>query len=348
MDVFLLLLVLIVIFSTKFYKKKFNYDFLERNQTLCINGIFVILVFLRHVTDYFDTSSSFNQVYNLVDSYLNQLIVTTFLFYSGYGIYESIKNKDNYVDTKLPKRIKKLYFNFLIVVISFLVMNLFLNIKYDIKTIILSLFAWETIGNSNWYMFAIMVMYLITYGCFKFFKDNKLSLIAITLFGYLFIIFLIIFKECWWYNTVICFILGLWVSYYKDKILKLLTGNNYTYIFCLIIAILNFYTFSKFRFVNLLYYECWAILFVILIFIISLKFKIYSKVLLFLGKYTFWIYIIQRAPMIFFDRYDMNNYLFVILSFVFTLVIGIIYDKIFNKNYFKELLYKSKEISNLN
>ena len=221
--------------------------------------------------------------------------------------------------------------------------NLILKIKYDIKTIILSLFAWETIGNSNWYMFAIISMYLIVYCCFKFFKEDKLSLIAISLFSNLYIIFLTIFKDDYWHNTVICFVFGLWFSYYKDKIVRLLTTNNFVYLFCLMIVLLSFYTFSKLRFINLLYYECWALVFVTLIIIISLKFKFYSKTLLFLGKYTFWIYALQRAPMIILDRFNLNNYLFVILSFLITILMALIYNKIFSQNYFKSIL-KEKEL----
>ena len=36
-------------------------------------------------------------------------MVTTFLFYSGYGIYESIKSKKKYIDNFFKNRILKLF-----------------------------------------------------------------------------------------------------------------------------------------------------------------------------------------------------------------------------------------------
>ena len=108
MDIFLLILFIITFLSLKFHKDKFNEDFLAHSQTLCVNGIFVILVFIRHLTNYCYFSQNSSIILNFINTNLEQLIVTTFFFYSGYGIYESIKHKTNYVETRLPKRIKKI------------------------------------------------------------------------------------------------------------------------------------------------------------------------------------------------------------------------------------------------
>ena len=354
MDVFFIIWLFIIIFSSKFCKSKFNYDFLDRKTTLCINGIFVILVLLRHSTDYCIFSSKSSSIFNFVDRSLEQLIVTTFLFYSGYGIYESIKTKENYINKKLMVRTKKLYLNFAVVVSSFFIINILLNIKYDIKTIIGSFFAWETIGNSNWYMFAIFSMYLLTFYCFKIFKNHKNSIIAITLLFNLYCIILSIFKESYWYNTIICFIFGLWFSYYKDNITKLLTKNNFIYSFLIIVFNLYFYIFLKFKFINSLFYGCWSLSFIILIILLSLKFKIHSKILLFFGKYTFWIYSLQRLPMIVLSHFNVNNYnkyLFLVLSFFITIILSVAYSYIFEKEIIKVLIcknlknYTTKEIN---
>lgn len=343
MDVFFILLLVVIFFSIKFYKRGFNVNFLDYSQTLCVNGIFVILVFLRHSTDYCNFSQSSSNLFNFVNYGLLQLIVTTFLFYSGYGIYESIKNKDDYINKNLLKRIKKLYFNFLISVISFLIMNMLLGIKYNIKTILLSLFAWESIGNSNWYIFAIISMYFFTYICFKIFKKNLHAILGVTFLINLYTIILSLFKYSYWYDTVICFSLGLFVSYYKERIFNFFTKNNFIYLTSLIITVLYFYTFYKLHSLNTIFHELWALSFTILIMLVSLKLKVYSKTLLFLGKYTFWIYILQRMPMIILDRFNLNgfnNYLFVTFSFIITIIMAIIYKNIFDK--FSVFIKKNK------
>ena len=71
------------------------------DQTRCINAIFVILVFLSHVKTYVILDDVwYNSYFLKINIYLSQLIVTTFLFFSGFGIMESIKNKKElYINT---------------------------------------------------------------------------------------------------------------------------------------------------------------------------------------------------------------------------------------------------------
>lgn len=337
MDFILLFLLLIILFSIKFYQKKFNTKFIDHTQTLCINGIFVILIFFRHITNYCTFTSDYSNLFNTININLDQLIVTTFLFYSGYGIYESIKNKENYIQQSLPNRIKKLYLKYLIAIISFLLINLLFNIKYNLKTVLLSFLAWESIGNSNWYIFAIITSYCITYLSFKLIKNKIPSLLSVTLFINLYIIIISFFKDSFWYNTIICFTFGLWFSYFKTKIVTFLTKNNYIYSLILIINILFFYIFNKLHSTNLLFYELWILSFISLIILISLKFKLNNKVFLFLGTHSFWIYILQRIPMILLQKLNIHissPFLFVIISFILTIILSLVYKKIFDEHIF--------------
>lgn len=331
MDIFYLSIALIIIFSCKFLKLEFNKEALERKNTLCISGIFVILVFFRHIADYININTIPSNFYNIIDPQLGQTIVTPFLFYSGYGIFECIKNKENYINNKFKTRIKKLYSNLLIAIITYLIMNTFLKIKYNTKTILLSLLAFESIGNSNWYIFSILVLYLITYINFKLIKDKKCAILSTTLFTIIFTIILMFLKEDYYYNTIISYIFGLWFSYYKDKIISIITTNNYIYTLILLIDLINLYTFNKLHLINTFYYYCYDIAFIILIILLSLKFKINNKFLLFLGSHTFWIYILQRITMITLNKLNINTYLYIILSFITTIILSIIYENIFNK-----------------
>ncbi|MBR6476984.1 MAG: hypothetical protein IKS85_00920, partial [Lachnospiraceae bacterium] len=69
-------------------------QYLIKDAALPVKGLFVILVFFRHFISYVTLSDSiFDKVFYRMDRLTGQLIVTMFLFYSGYGIYESIKKK---------------------------------------------------------------------------------------------------------------------------------------------------------------------------------------------------------------------------------------------------------------
>ena len=147
--------------------------YLDREQTMAVNGIFVMLVFLRHFKEYI-VCGAYDRTFWTVDGYLEQLIVTTFLFYSGYGILVSLKTKEGYLQ-KFPKRILKIWLQFVIVVCLFLLLNLFVGKEYSISTILLSFAAWESVGNSNWYILAILVLYILSYFGGMLTKKNGLK-----------------------------------------------------------------------------------------------------------------------------------------------------------------------------
>ena len=116
---------------------------------------------LRHFKEYI-ACGPYDRIFWAIDGYLEQLIVTTFLFYSGYGILVSLKNRKDYLHT-FPKRILGLWLRFAAVVCLFLLLNQFLGKEYSISTILLSFTAWQSIGNSNWYILAILTLYLLSY-----------------------------------------------------------------------------------------------------------------------------------------------------------------------------------------
>ena len=92
MIIFLLVLMLIFLINIKFDFKNFNKNYMSADNTRIINGLFVIIVFFSHFMSYVNTSNILDTSMIQIISLIGQLMVTTFLFYSGYGIYEKIKN----------------------------------------------------------------------------------------------------------------------------------------------------------------------------------------------------------------------------------------------------------------
>lgn len=87
--------------------KSWNSQYISRKTTIELNGIFVLLVFLSHFCQYLVEPFPYSEIYYEIRRMLNQLVVTTFLFYSGYGVMYCIKHqKEQYVD-KLPKKFVK-------------------------------------------------------------------------------------------------------------------------------------------------------------------------------------------------------------------------------------------------
>ncbi|MCD7873291.1 MAG: hypothetical protein LUG21_08450, partial [Clostridiales bacterium] len=147
--------------------KKYNENYISVKSTESVKGIFIILVFLSHISNMFInnpnyTSDLINKPYIIIQSHLGQSIVVLFLIYSGFGVTEAIKSRGiSYIKTFPKKRIFKTWYHFAAAVIIYLLLNIALNgvSKFSISKILLSLTGWESLGNSNWYIFAVLCLY---------------------------------------------------------------------------------------------------------------------------------------------------------------------------------------------
>ena len=314
--------------------KSIDENALSPERTTMINGFFVGLILFSHFNSYVTTDMNVDKIYYFLFYIINQLMVTTFLFYSGYGIFESIKNKKNYMDNFFKNRIIKLFVSFSIALLLYMGLNLLTNTQYSIKTIMLAFTGWESIGNSNWFIFAIFNMYFATLISFKIFKnDNKSALLLNAIFSFVYIVFVMKFKGFdWWYNIILCYNLGMFISYYKEKILSSLKNNKH-YILSLTLLILIF-VLSYLSYSNYFIYEIVSMSFVLIIFLITLKIKIGNKILLWLGKNTFNIYILQRLAYIFYDYIGLkeyNVYLYFATSIITIFILSIMFDILIKK-----------------
>lgn len=206
---------------------------LNKEQTTCINGIFVLFVFLSHFGQY--ETMPWN---NLLLA-IGQLMVAPFLFYSGYGIMEQIKRRGIvYIDSMPRKRILKFYIHFCMALCIYLALSFLLGKDYSFVRIIFSFTALSSIGNSNWYVFAILAMYSIVYISFK--QCKKHSMTSCVVFTILYIILMDVIKDqAWWYNIILCFPAGMILSKYKDRVCSII--QKPVFFFCMIILAFSLY-----------------------------------------------------------------------------------------------------------
>ena len=63
--------------------------------------------------------------------------------------------------------------HFDIAVALFLICDIILGKHYDLKTVLLAFTGWTSIGNSNWYIFAVIILYFIVLLSFTVFKKKQ-------------------------------------------------------------------------------------------------------------------------------------------------------------------------------
>ena len=331
MTVILLLLGLFCCSNLAFAKEgEFFANYLEKAKTNSIKGIFVALVFIAHYLSYIKEPSVADSFAVWQHSALSQLIVTMFLFYSGYGIFEAIKRKGNVYTKAIPQKAAKLLFHFDIAVVLFLCLAVFMKSNITVKKFLLSLICWESIGNSNWYVLAIIATYLFSFVAFSVCKKRyTIGAIVVTLLSIVYILVLRNWRPGYWYNTILCYSLGVWYSLYRDKIERIIMKNDLSYFFVLLVVIFYGVFYSKHG-VNVWYYSGWSILFTMMIVLVSLKLQFDNNFLQFLGNHVFSIYILQQLPMNLLSHYGKiatHPYLCFVIAFICTIFIALVFDK---------------------
>lgn len=344
MFIFDLLLAAVLFLSVRFCSSS-NESYLSKDSTNMIKGIFVFLILLSHLWGYMlENGVSTNMLDAMglkIQAGFGQLVVAMFLFYSGYGVMSSIINKgDNYVRSFPKRRILITWLNFCVAVLCYIGVNLILGRSLTISAVIGSFFAWTSIGNSCWYIFCILICYLLTYVSFSFnrgilSKEKRYHAGTLILMGggllYCYIISL--FKDAYWYDTVLCYCLGVLFAQYVDRFEVLLRTRYSIALGVLAITFVSLYYlvprtgiefFDNFE----------ALVFCLLIVTLSFKFRLRSNALLWLGKNIFPIYIYQRVPMLLLGGVEDGmllreyKYMYAILCILGTLLIAYFYQNI--------------------
>ncbi len=353
MIVFVLILLLIVFGSATAAKpNEFHRDYISRDNSNVIKGIFVILILLSHGKGYIELGGMYDQPYIAMQTHLNQMVVAMFLFYSGYGMMEQIKKRDfDYIKSIPKKRFPNLLLNFDLAVALFIILRLCMGKTLTLKSVLLSLVAWTSVGNSTWYIFITLVLYILICIAFlpiKWVKKPRFKLVCIVILTALSIglvyLLMSIGKEKYWYNTLILLVLGFWYSYFQSAIEKVLFKNDILYALAAAAVFAVYIVFFRKRWDGIEYYTVWAICFTLLTVLFTMKIRIDSAVLKWFGEHVFSIYILQRLPMIVFSNmafFKGHKYLFLIASFVVTLVLAMIFDTLTGK--LAGLIWKPKK-----
>ena len=307
-------------------------DYIARPQTSAINGVFVLLVFLSHVSTYITLSGPFDTAYQTMKGYLGQMVVVTFLFYSGFGIMESITKKGlDYVKSIPWRRFCKVLFHMILAVLLYVIVNLILHKPMAFKNVLLAFIGWTSIGNSNWYIFAVLALYAIVFLAFIVCKANRwIGAVLTTLLSVAFVYWQIrIGRDSWTYNTVIVFSAGMWYSLLRVPAERFLQKSAPLWFLAFGAVFALYLVFDAKKGGGIEWYSLWAIFFMLTLVTLSMKIKIGNRLLAFFGAHVFSMYILQRIPMLLLTQIGYQQahpYRFVTACFAATLVLSVAFD----------------------
>lgn len=299
----MLILYLLFILVLTFWGIRFSRvdDYLSKEQCNSIKGIFILMICLTHSMQYIKASGysfpGIDALTPIITGYIGQLVVVMFLFYSGYGVALQIRDKgEQYVRQMPRRRILKTLLNFDIAVCAFILHALLLSRPISISQVLLSFLAWDHVGNSNWYIFIIILCYALTYIANRFCSSDLAGLV-ISAFCMITMIILSYVKEPHWYNTILAYPAGYYFVCYRKHIEKWLR-QYYIFAFLALVAVFvylhDYFPYSY----RGLPENVMGITFALIVVMITMKIRIGNKWLQWCGTNLFPLYIYQRIPMI--------------------------------------------------
>jgi len=325
----------ILFWKADFYKKgQYNDGCMSIEMSKNIQVIAAFFIILHHlvqrITDYGDIYKGPITVFNSTGF----LFTSIFFFYSGYGLYVSYKNKENYLDSFFSKRIPKILIPFMVLNIIYLIPNGVAEgriIKfYEALT---SLWGFTLINTNAWFIIVILFLYVAFYFAFKYLKNDASAIKAVIIFTVLLITISLLlghdrsrlnghwFMGEWWFNTMILFPIGIIFAYGKNHVIEFIKRH---YIICLVISVAAFIgtfileeitinrigyyteTYTNMHYmdkaVTLFSQILTCAMFIFMIVVISLKISTGNRVLKFISPLGIELYLVQDLFINFFDK----------------------------------------------
>lgn len=323
-------------------------DYLAIENIQSVKGIFILLVFASHFVQYVSLNGSLDTPYFQMRKYLGQMVVVPFLFYSGYGIEASITKKGQDYVRQLPvKRILKVLFQFDLAVLLFLLFRYCIGTTYSAKQLLLTFLAWNGIGNSNWYIFGILFLYLFSWISHMVFPRQKdAACMCLILLSTAFTLVMQEYRDDYWYNTVMAYVAGSCFYHIQPRFDRYIRRSQKRYWACLFVCILYFAIFHKSMASNVWVHQVCAALFGLIVVLITMKLRIKNPILDYCGKHLFSLYILQRLPMRMFMNTPLASHpaLYFLLSIALTFPLGWIFDHVseFLWNFFCSIKIKRR------
>lgn len=322
----------------------------SREMTASINGYFLTTVFMAHLIQYMPENiyGPLDFMYIDVNRALGQLIVAMFLFYSGYGVMESIRYKEGYIVSFPKRRCFPFLVNFEIAALIYFFLSCMLGQVPTFHYAVKGFLAWESFGNSNWYVFAILYLYLATYVVFRLRECRCFSKIplAAAVFGVVFFSGLYILwmrhegKGGWWYDTIFCYSTGMFFSLCRNR-MEVWISEKRTYLryaVCLAGTGIVFFVFYAMRADHKMYFEIISASFAVLVVFLTMKFRASNRVYTYIGQNLFVFYIYQRIPMILLKNTigKRNPVLYLLVCSILTITISLVMNRFYQwiKKYF--------------
>ncbi|SEL47955.1 Peptidoglycan/LPS O-acetylase OafA/YrhL, contains acyltransferase and SGNH-hydrolase domains [Butyrivibrio sp. ob235] len=294
-------ILLILIPGIKFEREGINEIVLIQKNVNKLRGIFAILIIFTHCTLAYGNLPTILMPLRKVSTFC----VGFFFCLSGYGLALSYGSKKDYLKGFLVRKISKI---FCAAVLSRIVTEIMLLITIGEKMSIKSLFK-----DMNWYIYALLGLYILYYVIYKFSRNSRTKALGI----WLVVIFMtsIIMELCKisslpigrsYYISEWAFPIGITIYEYRDKIKHVFLKYNVWVVGGMLLMLVLTFIMSlratDYSIMDLISHNLMLIPFYFFVMLICRYFTFDNGILRFLSKISFEIYLYQFGFLILFKN----------------------------------------------
>lgn len=255
-------------------------------------GLFAILIVCHHIA----LSVSNLPIYLIPLKYIGFSVVGYFLFISGYGLMYGYKNKNDYLNGFIQKKISRILLPYLCIQIVWLLYCICTG-----KFVLIEYIQNFCGGGTNWFVIMIILYYVVWYLAFSHYNDKVAFFIVSIWVVITFVVCIWMNLESNWYASLLPIVVGMrmledykyilhWIKKNSWKYIAL-TGGTYAFLFGMRI-VLQEYGWNGKIFQGLLR-NCIAVMFCFLIVGLQQKISLEGKVFDFLGKIYWEVYLVH-------------------------------------------------------
>ena len=164
---------------------------------------------------------------------LGVLFVGIFFFFSGYGLYTSLKTKENYLKGFLKKRLVTILVPFYMCILVFTAAACIGGMKFTPVQLLGILSGWFLLNQHMWYIVEIAILYLAFYIIYRFIKNRTAATVVMGIFVIAMMAGSLVlchgkdmsasgwFQGEWWYNSSFLFVIGIIVSKHSEGLRRI-------------------------------------------------------------------------------------------------------------------------------
>lgn len=257
---------------------------------------------------------------------LGVLFVGIFFFFSGYGLYTSLKTKENYLKGFLKKRLVTILVPFYMCILVFTAAACICGTRFTPLQLLGVLSGWSLINQHMWYIVEIAILYFAFYIIYRLIKNRTAATVVMGIFVIAMMAGSLMlahgkdmsasgwFQGEWWYNSSFLFVIGIIVSKHSEG-LRRIARKAYVILLLGLAALLvllgpqTVYMLRRYSYWSEIPGETraildklrclsvqlpWIICFVLFLLLIMMRVRFGNPVLKFLGSISLELYLIHN------------------------------------------------------